>query len=49
MTAEELSTILQRSRTYLRTEYIGPMIRARELAYTNPEKPKDPRQKYRYG
>ena len=48
MTAEELSTILQRSRTYLRTEYIGPMIRAHELAYTNPEKPKDPKQKYRY-
>jgi ATP-dependent DNA helicase RecG len=48
MTAEELSRILQRSRTYLRTEYIGPMIRAQELAYTNPEKPKDPRQKYRY-
>lgn len=49
LTAEELATILKRSRTYLRTEYIGPMVRAKELSYTNPDKPKDPRQKYRRG
>jgi ATP-dependent DNA helicase RecG len=49
LTAEELATILNRSRTYLRTEYIGPMVRVNELSYTNPEKPKDPRQKYRRG
>jgi ATP-dependent DNA helicase RecG len=49
MTSEELATILKRSRTYLRTSYIGPMIQAGELSYTNPAKPNDPGQKYRSG
>lgn len=49
MSAHELSATLQRSRTYLRTSYIGPMVQAGELAYTNPEKPNDPGQKYRSG
>lgn len=47
--ASELSLILQRSKTYLRTSYIGPMVQAGELAYTNPEKPNAPGQKYRSG
>lgn len=49
MSAEELATILGRSRTYLRTEYIGPMVQSGELAYTIPDKPKAPHQKYRTG
>jgi ATP-dependent DNA helicase RecG len=49
LSANELSLILQRSKTYLRTSYIGPMVQAGELAYTNPEKPNAPGQKYRSG
>lgn len=49
MSAEELATILGRSRTYLRTEYIGPMVQSGDLAYTIPEKPNAPHQKYRTG
>jgi ATP-dependent DNA helicase RecG len=47
MSAGELSSILKRSKTYLRTSYIGPMVQAGELHYTNPAKPNDPGQKYR--
>jgi ATP-dependent DNA helicase RecG len=43
----ELSGVLHRSKTYLRTSYIGPMVQSGELAYTNPAKPNDPGQKYR--
>ncbi len=42
LSADELASILGRTRTYLRTEYIGPMVRAGDLAYTNPERPTDP-------
>ncbi len=49
LTSWELARILKRSRTYLRTSYIGPMVGAGELAYTNPEKPNAPGQKYRNG
>ncbi len=49
LSAGEISGILNRSRTYLRTSYIGPMVQAGELAYTNPAKPNDPGQKYRSG
>lgn len=49
LSTEELSEILGRSKTYLRTSYIGPMVKAGELAYTNPEKPNDPGQRYRGG
>ncbi|HYW13641.1 MAG TPA: ATP-binding protein [Longimicrobium sp.] len=46
LSAADLSAILQRSQTYLRTSYIGPMVQAGELEYTNPAKPNDPGQKY---
>jgi len=46
LSAGELARILNRSRTYLRTSYIGPMVQSGELAYTNPAKPNDPGQKY---
>ncbi|HET7464983.1 MAG TPA: ATP-binding protein [Longimicrobium sp.] len=45
----ELAGILERSKSYLRTSYIGPMVQAGELSYINPEKPNDPGQKYRKG
>ena len=48
MTIQDLAEILNRSKKYLRAEYIGPMVRAHELAYTHPEKPNDPRQRYRH-
>jgi ATP-dependent DNA helicase RecG len=49
MSAGDLAAILKRSKTYLRTSYIGPMIEAGELKYSNPDKPSDPGQKYRGG
>jgi hypothetical protein len=47
MSAAELAMVLERTQTYLRTSYLGPMIRAGELAYTIPGKPNDPNQRYR--
>ena len=47
LSAEELSQILDWAKTYLQSTYIGPMVRAGELEYTNPEKPSHPNQKYR--
>ncbi|HEV2149006.1 MAG TPA: ATP-binding protein [Longimicrobiaceae bacterium] len=47
LSAEELARIVGRAKTYLQSTYIGPMVRAGELEYTNPEKPSDPNQKYR--
>jgi ATP-dependent DNA helicase RecG len=47
MSTSELSSILKRSKTYLRTSYIGPMVQAGELHYTNPGQLNDPGQKYR--
>lgn len=47
MSTGELSSILKRSKTYLRTSYIGPMVQAGELHYTNPARLSDPGQKYR--
>jgi ATP-dependent DNA helicase RecG len=49
MSAGELAALLHRSQRYLRTSYLGPMTRAGELVYTNPQKPNDPGQRYRLG
>lgn len=49
LSTAELADILDRSKSYLRTSYIGPMVQAGELAYFNPEKPNDPGQRYRMG
>jgi ATP-dependent DNA helicase RecG len=47
MSAAELAMVLNRTQTYLRTSYLGPMVHAGELAYTIPETPNDPNQRYR--
>lgn len=47
MSVGELASLLNRSRMYLRTFYIRPMVQAGELRFTNPGKPNDPAQRYR--
>jgi ATP-dependent DNA helicase RecG len=47
LTSEELSHLLDRSRPYLQTAYLGPLLKEGRLEYSNPAKPHDPNQRYR--
>jgi hypothetical protein len=47
MTADELSTILQREKRKLTRFYLSPMIEKTLLIYKYPEMPKHPYQTYR--
>jgi len=49
LSADELAVVLRRNKRYLQSHYIGPMVRTGELAYTIPDKPNDPKQRYRAG
>lgn len=49
LSADELAAVLRRNKRYLQSHYIGPMVRTGELAYTIPDKPNDPKQRYRAG
>ena len=46
LTADELATLLQRDRHYLRNKHLIPMVRDGELALRFPENPNHPRQAY---
>lgn len=46
LSAEELAALLGRTRLHLVNEHLGPMIREGALAYTIPDQPNHPQQKY---
>lgn len=45
--AQELAVVTGRSVGYLRNAYIRPLLKDGLIAYTNPAKPNDPKQRYR--
>jgi ATP-dependent DNA helicase RecG len=47
LTSEALAKLLQREQAYIVEQYLAPMVRDGELAYTIPGRPTAPRQAYR--
>jgi len=47
LSAEELASLLRRTRIHLVNEHLGPMLKAGDLAHTIPDQPRHPNQRYR--
>jgi len=47
LSSEEISRMLGRSRFYVTEAYLTPLVREGRLTLTMPERPTDPRQRYR--
>ncbi len=45
--SDDLAALLKRTRVYLVNQHLGPLVKAGRLAYTIPDQPNHPHQKYR--